>query len=200
MTVTIRYAKPSPYVRKVLVFATEAGLRETLTLEPADPWAADTDLAKDNPIGKVPAMRTPDGVFIGSFACCDWLDQQHGGAALIPRRGAERWRVMQLYGLADGVLDAALAAVVERLRRPHEWIWQGWIDRQEAKIRAGLAALEQRADELRPIDIASITTGCMLGYLDFRFGHFDWRAQTPKLAAFYEEFSKRPSMQATRPD
>ncbi len=200
MTITLRYAKPSPYVRKVLVFAHEAGLRDRIELEPADPWAADTGLAEDNPIGKVPAMRTPDGAFIGSFACCDWLDQQHGGEALIARRGADRWRVMQLHGLADGALDAGLAAVMETLRRPKEFVWQGWVDRQTSKINAGLAALERRADELQPIDIASITTGCLLGYLDFRFPQLRWREQAPKLARFYETFSQRPSMEVTRPD
>lgn len=200
MTITLRYAKTSPFVRKVLVLADEAGLRDRITLQPTDPWAADTDLAADNPVGKVPAMRTPDGVFIGSFACCDWLDQQHGGEALIPRRGPERWRAMQLHSLADGALDAALGAVIERLRRPKELVWPGWIDRQTSKLHAALAALEGRADELGPVDIASITTGCLLGYLDLRFADLGWRGSAPELARFYERFSQRPSMQATRPD
>ena len=200
MTATLRYSKFSPFVRKVLVFADETGQRDTIALEPADVWSADTDIAKDNPTGKIPAMQTPDGAFIGSFACCDWLDQQHNGTALIPRRGPERWRAVQLHGLADGAMEAAVFVVNETLRRPKEFIWSGSIERQRGKILGGLDALEARANELTPVDIASITTGCLLGYLDLRHKDVDWRAKAPKLAAFYEAFSQRPSMQATKPE
>lgn len=204
MIVTLRYSKFSPFVRKVLVFADEAGLRETITLEPADVWSADTDIAKDNPLGKIPAMATPDGVFTNSFACCDWLDQQHQGEALIPRRGPARWRAMQIHGLADGATEAAVFIVNETLRRPKEFIWDGSIARQRGKILGGLLALEQRAaelaGELATVDIGSIATGCLLSYLDLRHKDLDWRAPVPKLAAFYENFSQRPSMQATKPE
>ena len=200
MTSTLRYSKFSPFVRKVLVFASEAGLRDTIALEPADVWAADTDIAKDNPLGKIPAMTTPDGVFTGSFACCDWLDQQHSGDALIPRRGPARWRAIQIHGLADGAMEAAVFIVNETLRRPKEFIWDGSIARQRGKISGGLAAIEARVGELASIDIASITTGCLLGYLDLRHKDFDWRAGAPKLRTFYESFAKRPSMEATKPE
>jgi hypothetical protein len=36
-----------------------------------------------------------------------------------------------------------------------------------------------------------------LSYLDFRFADRPWRDARPRLAAFYEAFAKRPSMQAT---
>ena len=200
MSATLRYSKFSPFVRKVLVFASEAGLRDTITLEPADVWAADTDIAKDNPLGKIPALQTPDGMFTGSFACCDWLDQQHGGDALIPRRGPERWRVMQLHGLADGAMEAAVFIVNETLRRPKEFVWSGSIERQRGKIVGGLEVLEARVSELKPVDLASITTGCLLGYLDLRHKDLDWRTPAPKLATFYDAFGKRPSMDATKPE
>ncbi len=200
MTVTLRYSKFSPYVRKVLVFADESGQRDSINLEPADVWAAETDIAKDNPTGKIPAMQTPDGAFIGSFACCDWLDQQHSGNALIPRRGPDRWRTIQLHGLADGAMEAAVFIVNETLRRPKDFVWDGSVERQRGKIFGGLDALEIRAVELAPVDIGSITTACLLGYLDLRHKDLGWRAKAPKLAAFYETFAQRPSMQATKPE
>jgi glutathione S-transferase len=40
---------------------------------------------------------------------------------------------------------------------------------------------------------------CALGYLDFRFGDMNWRKGRPKLAAWYDKFSRRKSMQATIP-
>ena len=200
MTVTLRYSKFSPFVRKVLVFADEADLRGTITLEAADVWSAETDIAKDSPLGKIPTMRTHDGVFTDSFACCDWLDQQHSGTALIPRRGPERWRVMQLHSLADGAMEAAVFIINETLRRPKEFIWTGSIERQRGKILGGLAALEERSGELGGIDLATITTGCLLGYLDLRHKDLAWRTAAPALATFYEGFGIRPSMVATKPE
>ena len=35
--------------------------------------------------------------------------------------------------------------------------------------------------------------------LDFRLADWDWRSRYPKLAAWYAEAAKRPSMQATQP-
>ena len=47
--------------------------------------------------------------------------------------------------------------------------------------------------------IGSITVGCTLGWLDFRYGDDDWRKNRPQLARWYEKFSARPSLQATLP-
>ena len=60
-----------------------------------------------------------------------------------------------------------------------------------------LAEIDDMAGDL---DIAQIALGCALGYLDLRLSDVDWRADYPKLAAWYETFAARPSMRATRPD
>jgi glutathione S-transferase len=39
----------------------------------------------------------------------------------------------------------------------------------------------------------------MLGYLDFRFPDDGWRGRHPKLAAWYKEIERLPSMQVTKP-
>ena len=62
-------------------------------------------------------------------------------------------------------------------------------------------ALQARQGDLSEIDLGSITTGCMLGYLDFRLkGKLDWRARAPGLASWYVDFAKRPSMLKTGPE
>ena len=197
----LRYAKTSPFVRKVIVFADEAGVGDRIELEPADVWSDATDIAKDNPLGKIPALITTDGVFVGSFACCDYLDHCNGARRLVPEDGKPRWRAMQMHGLADGAMEAAVAYVIESLRRPKEYVYQGYLDRQSGKIAAALGALEARLGDLSEIDIGSITTGCMLGYLDFRLkAVLDWRAKAPALAGWYADFAKRPSMLKTGPE
>jgi len=130
MSLKLWYSPASPFVRKVLVFAHEAGLAEGLTLAHGDVWSPQTEITRDNPLGKVPALVTPDGVFAGSYLCCEYLDTLHAGTRLIPPAAPERWTVLQLHALADGIIEAAVATVIEQLRRPKELVYQGALDRQ----------------------------------------------------------------------
>jgi glutathione S-transferase len=200
MPLKLRYAPASPFVRKVLVFAHEVGLADRIERVATDVWSADSDIQRDNPLGKVPALISQDGTFIGSTLCCDYLDTLHRGPPLIPTAAAERWKVLQLHALADGMMEAAVAHVVERMRRPAAFVYQGTLDRQEAKIGHALAAVEARAAAWTSrLDIATITLGCALGYLDFRLPHLAWRAAHPATASWYASFAARPAMVATQP-
>src|SRR3546814_20234593 len=49
------------------------------------------------------------------------------------------------------------------------------------------------------VDIGTIAVACALGYVDFRYDADGWRSTRPKLAAWYEDFSKRPSIASTAP-
>ena len=48
-------------------------------------------------------------------------------------------------------------------------------------------------------DIGQIGAACVLGYLDFRFGDWEWRSRHPRLTAWYKDVSSRPSVAATAP-
>jgi glutathione S-transferase len=195
----LRYSNASPFVRKVLVFAHEAGLAQNIELVPTDVWAADTDIARDNPLGKVPTLVTPDGTFIGSQLSCEYLDSLHPGPPLIPREAPARWQVLQRHALADGIIEAAVAHVVETLRRPAALVYSGTLTRQQEKIQRALEIIEQDVAAYASIDLASVTLGCAFGYLDFRYGALHWRADRPKLTAWYAQFETRLSMVATAP-
>jgi glutathione S-transferase len=196
----LRYSSASPFVRKVLVFAHEAGLGGQIECVNTDVWAEGSDIVKDNPLGKIPALITQDGTFSGSALCCDYLDSLHGGRRLIPLEAPERWRVLQQHALADGILDAGVAYMGETIRRPEAFIYAGAQERQRARIVRTLDKLEATAGETREdIDLGTITLGCALGYLDFRFADLDWRGSRPQLASWFAGFDERPSMRATRP-
>ena len=198
MSLTLWYDPRSPFVRKVLVFAHEVGLADMIELAAGEVWSADTGITKDNPLGKVPALATPDGVFAGSYLCCEYLDSLHGGTRLIPADARERWPALQLHALADGIMEAAVASVTEQLRRPKEFIYQGTLDRQSAKINRTL----DRISAMRltqALGIATITLGCALGYLDFRMPQLAWRDGRTSLSLWYELYAQRKSMQATQP-
>jgi glutathione S-transferase len=196
----LRYSSASPFVRKVLVFAHESGLADRMECIKTDVWAAHTDIGRDNPLGKVPTLVTADGIFIGSALCCEYLDSLHDGLPLIPREGAARWLVLQRHALTDGVIEAAVAHVVEALRRPAALVYRDALERQRDKIIRALDAIERDADAFDgPVDLASVTLGCALGYLDFRLNAMDWRNGRPKLNGWYSRFQTRPSMLATTP-
>lgn len=195
----LRYSSASPFVRKILVFAHETGLRDRIEIVPTDVWAADSEVFPDNPLGKIPVMVTVDGTFIGSALCCEYLDSLHEGSRLIPPDPAQRWPVLQRHALADGILEAAVAHVIERVRRPPALVDPAMLARQCDKVLRALDVIEADAHAYRSFDLAAITLGCALGFLDFRHDDMHWRAGRPKLTDWYAGFAQRPSMQATRP-
>ena len=196
----LRHGPVSPYTRKVMVTAHEAGLAARIELVRTFVHAPDTDIAQVNPLGKIPALVTDEGLALyDSPVVCEYLDSLHQGAKLFPAPGPARWQALKLQALADGILDAALLRRHESAR-PAELQDKAWIERQAAAMRRGMAALESEAGGWgEPVTIGQIAAGVVCGYLDYRFAHEPWRPSAPALAAWYERFAKRPSMQATVP-
>ncbi|MBC6416400.1 MAG: glutathione S-transferase N-terminal domain-containing protein [Rhodospirillales bacterium] len=199
----LTHSPSSPFVRKALATAIETGAAERLTLVPADPWNPDDPLPHTNPLGKVPALVAEDGsILTGSTLVAEYLDSLHDGRKLFPAEGAERWRALRLHALADGMLEAAVARVIEQLRRPADKIWEGWIDRQNEKIRRTLDVVEAlaAAGELaEEPSIGELTLACLFGYLDFRFPDVAWRSGRPALTAWNAVVQARPSLRETQP-
>jgi glutathione S-transferase len=199
----LRHSVASAYVRKVMAVAIETGLDGRL--EPVErritPVKPDADLVKDNPLGKIPCLITDEGaVLYDSRVICEYLDSLHAGPKMFPAAGPARWTALRRQAEGDGILDAAALVRYETFLRPKERRWPEWIDGQKLKFRRALAALEAEAGDFgNTVDIGTITIGCALGYLDFRYGDEGWRATRPKLAAWFEWFGKRPSMARTAP-
>ncbi|HUA54054.1 MAG TPA: glutathione S-transferase [Candidatus Sulfotelmatobacter sp.] len=198
----LRFSPASPFVRKVTVVALETGLDARVERVPASvaPTKPNPDIQKDNPLAKVPALVLDNGeTLYDSPVICEYLDSLHGGAKMFPAAGAARWTALRRQALGDGILDAAVLTRYESIR-PDPYKWQEWMDGQMAKVQGALAAFEAEAGALgATLDIGTITLGCALGYLDFRFADLGWRKSFPKLAAWYEGFAARPSMKATVP-
>ncbi len=196
----LRMSTTSPYARKCLMVAIEAGLDQRVERVATAPWAPDTDLPADNPLGKVPVLITDGGEAIyDSPVICDYLDAQHSGRRLIPQSGGERWRQLRLEALADGITDAAVGVRIETVTRPEDKRWPHWTERQQAAMTRGLDALERDCagwgDEVLIGQLAAVAA---VGYVEFR-GLADWRAGRPALAAWFARLSARPSVAATVP-
>lgn len=192
----------SPYVRKALVAAHETGLigrieRIDIAIAPTNPH---DDLNRSNPIGKIPTLVLDDGTALfDSRVICEYLDGLHAGPKLFPA-GTDRWEVLRMQAIGDGILDAGVSIRYETFLRPEDKRWPDWIAGQKAKIARAVDALEPTAAGLGDrVDIGTIACGVALGYLDFRFADDDWRGSHPELARWYERFGSRPSMRATVP-
>jgi glutathione S-transferase len=200
----LRYSPTSPYVRKVMVTALETGLAERIERIPTmvAPTKPNEEVARENPLVKVPALTTDDGlVLYDSPVICEYLDTQHSGPKLFPASGQARWLALRQQALGDGILDAAILGRYEILR-PKEYQWQDWIDAQLRKVRGALAALEMQveAGELAgPLTIGHITIACAVGYLDFRYASEEWRSKHRRLAAWADDIAKRRSIELTVP-
>lgn len=197
------YSRTSPFVRKVMVCAHIAGVAERIErlAAAAHPVERDKRIAAFNPLAKVPAARTDDGIpLYDSRVICEYLDAQ-AGTGLFPPNGPARWSALTRQALGDGLLDAALLARYERTVRPQAQQWQPWYDGQMDKVADALAEIERIAPTLAVEErsIGEIAIGCALGYLDFRFADFDWRAAHPQTAAWFARFDALPEMAATRP-
>jgi glutathione S-transferase len=192
----------SPFVRKVLVVAHERGLVdriEQVILRPS-PLEANPELSRANPLNKIPALVLADGTALyDSAVICDYLDSLDGGPVLVPASGAERWRVLRLQALADGVIEAGILAYYERAQRPSVHQWQIWVDGQLQKVRQGLDALDAEAKSFgASVNLGTISAAVAIGWLGFR-EVTDALAARPNLARWYAEVARRPSMRATEP-
>jgi glutathione S-transferase len=197
----LRYSGASPYARKVRIVAHERGLSDRIRGITSNPWAAPEELKALNPLGKVPTLETDTGfVLYDSPVICEYLDGLPGGPRLIPSEGEARWTALRTQALADGVMDAAILWRVETTQRKEHGPTPGWVERQQGAIVRSLDGWERDAGAFAgPPTIGPIAVACAIGYLDFRFGFLNWRNGRPKLAQWYEEFAKRPSMVATAP-
>jgi glutathione S-transferase len=201
--VKLYYTPTSPFVRKVLVCAHELGLAEQIRCEllRPTPTKADPTLSKANPLNKIPALELEDGTALyDSPVICEYLEAMVPSKQLVPPAGIERWRVLRLQALCDGILDAGILHFYERQHRPKDLWWNPWLDGQREKALQGLDALEEEAARFEgDVDLAQICAGVTVGWLEFRDVFGEIREGRPRLTRWYERFSTRPSMVSTAP-
>jgi glutathione S-transferase len=203
MKMKLHYAPASPFARKVRIVALETGLDRdiephVITVSPVNP---NLELARDNPLIKVPTLITAEGTALfDSRVICEYLDGLHSGRKFFPANGPARWQALRQQAVCDGVLDAAVLCRYEAAVRPEQYRWSEWRSGQLSKIAGALAVLEREAASLDgELTIGSVTAACALGYLDFRLPEMNWRDRAPALARWFEKVSARPSFLATAP-
>ncbi|MFM8992537.1 MAG: glutathione S-transferase N-terminal domain-containing protein [Alphaproteobacteria bacterium] len=199
----LHYSPLSPFVRKVMVVAIENGLdgrieKVTQAVNPASP---NRELARHNPLMKIPALETDDGMqLVESKVIAQYLDSL-GGGRLVPASGRARWQALRMEAIADGIADAGILVRYEQAMRPAGLQWKEWIDGQLAKIGNALDLLEAEAASLEgPLDIGKVSVACALDWMEFRDVVPGARATRPRLFAWLDKAdSAHASLAATKP-
>ncbi|ULQ46172.1 glutathione S-transferase family protein [Flagellatimonas centrodinii] len=190
----------SPFARKVRVVVRELGLADRVEEELIDPFAAQlpTEFLAANPLSRIPTLVTDRGEALpDSKLIIDYLQRRSKARLSTPDN---RWAAARRGVVAEGILEAALASVLEK-RRPESIVYPAYLDRQQAAILRAVDMLELEASglTLEQPGVVDITTGVALAYLDFRLPYIPWRKRAPALVTWFTPFAERPSMQATCP-
>jgi glutathione S-transferase len=196
--VKLFYSPASPFVRKVLACAIAREIDGQIELVPTNANASPPALLATNPLSKVPALITEDGVgLFDSPVICEYFETLDGALPLFPRSGGARWLALKLQAMGDGIMDAAVARRGEQ-QRPEEAARAALMARYKAAVDRTVAVLEAEVPH-QTVDIGTIAVGCALGYLDFRFAREPWRPAAPRLAAWFAAFGENPCMARTTP-
>jgi glutathione S-transferase len=201
------YVTPaSPWVRRVRVTILELGIEDRFEFVQTrwpHSWGTQTvampaDFTATTPVMRIPALVTDTVTLTDSHAICDYLNAEFGQYRLLPRDGAARWQALATMALANAVLEAQIMRRAELLRSDKERS-DDFIAKMRDRTFRCFGALETHLPTFGPtFDLAQITTAVAAGYDDWRYGP-DWRTAAPKLAAWYDQVAKRPSMKATYP-
>jgi glutathione S-transferase len=98
-----------------------------------------TELAKLNPIARVPALQLADGeMLVDSAVILDTLDGVvEPERALTPAAGKARRRVLTLLAVAHGANEKLVGSLYERHFRPREKWHRPWLDACDKQVRDG---------------------------------------------------------------
>lgn len=191
------YTLNSPYARKIRIVAAEKHidikLQEVVLSDP------DCPVKQYNPLGKVPVLILDDeDSLYDSRVIAEYLDNRTPLAHLIPKDNSAKSAVRRWEALADGVCDAAVAVMLEQ-RKPEQKQDEGFIARQMEKVTRGLSALNNDLGHNKwcvddTFSLADIAVGCMLGYINLRFGTIiSLNEDYPNLARLQSVLNKRQS-------
>jgi glutathione S-transferase len=193
------YQTHSPFARKALVFAHEAGLAERITVihHETSPTRRNDAVFAENPLGKVPVLIRPGlKPLFDSDVICAYLDTLSPTQGLIPREGEARWDALRLQAMAQGLADAGVLLRWETVRRPQELrhppLAQGYAE----KLHASYDWLEAELDVTVPIHVGHIALATALDWIEFRQLP-SFREKRPRLSQWFDQFAQRPSMRAT---
>lgn len=196
----IHGARPSPFVRKVIVFAAEKGI--AVEVQAAGFGRGGEGYLKGSPFGKIPALEDGDFLLCDSTAIVTYMDALHPGEEMIPAQPKARARTIWYEEFGDTVVQAAgqkiffNRAVAKMVKRTPDL---AAADRAEAEempvIYDYLESVLPTSgwlveDRFTLADLAAACPIINVGYVSDGLSAERW----PKAAAWLEQVKARPSV------
>ena len=124
----------SPFSRKARIAIGLLGLGTGVTVEAVDTVNPSPDFLARVPLGKIPALLTPEGgAIFDSRVILAFLDGLAGGGRIVPPDPADAIRAETLQALADGIMDAAVLGVYEGRFRQENERSTSWVARRPSR-------------------------------------------------------------------
>lgn len=194
-------SRTSPYARKIRILIKLLKIEKQISIDYVDPFSDPDALTQINPLSKVPALLLDNGTsIVGSALITDYLCAHFHGESILPTAGTQRWEILRQAAMAEGIIDAAVAMVLES-RRPEDKRQEEKSARQAAIIRRTLNVLGESTSPLS-IDNPTnyeVTLGTALAYLGFRHTGTFTQDIPANLASWLQDFEGLPCMQETQP-
>jgi len=154
----------SPFVRRVAV--TAQFLEIPYDHNPLSIFQGYDEFRQVNPLVKIPTVVCDDGeMLVDSTLIIGYLETlSANGKRLMPEDEADRFRALQIIGVALVAMEKVVAVIYERTQRPKELQHAPWIKRLDQQLRGALDRLETIVSDgsswLTGVDImqADITT------------------------------------------
>lgn len=192
-------ARPSPFVRKVIIFADEKGL--SAEVMPGGFGQGGDVFAKASPFGKIPAFQDGDFLISDSSAIVTYMDVVQPEPNLIPLEAKARARTIWYDEFGDTIIQAAgMPIVFNRLVAPLMNIPQDLDAAAQAEAEK-LPAVYDYLESVIPdsgflvedrFTLADIAVACpilTLNYCSSILSDGRW----PKVGAWLQGLSARPS-------
>ena len=192
-------ARPSPFVRKVIIFADEKGL--SAEVMPGGFGQGGEAFAKASPFGKIPAFQDGDFLISDSSAIITYMDAVQPEPNLIPLEAKARARTIWYDEFGDTIIQAAgMPIVFNRMVAPLVNMPQDL----DAAARAETEKLPTVYDYLESVipdsgflvedrfTLADIAVACPIitvNYCSSVLADGRW----PKISAWLQGLSARPS-------
>lgn len=198
----IHGARPSPFVRKVIVYAAEKGIE--VEVQPAGFGRGAEGYFKGSPFGKIPALEDGDFLLCDSTAIITYMDALRPGTEMIPAEPKARARTIWYEEFGDTVVQPAGAkiffnrVVARALKAPQDMVAA---DKAEADE---MPRLYDYIEGVLPdsgwliedrFTLADLAAACPIINVAYCSDGLD-AARWPRVAAWVDAVKARPSVAA----
>ena len=188
----------SPFVRKVLAFASEKGIE--VESKPIGMGSADPEFLEASPFGKIPALRDGDFAISDSSAIIAYLDAQKPDPELIPTEPKARARTVWFDEFADTILfDCGRKMFFNRIVAPRFLKREGDLAAADKAESVELPPILDYLERVVPDEGYLVGDGLTLAdiavaspFVNFRHLNLEIGAR-PRLQAYVERILDRPS-------